>query len=85
MTTSGGGYTRLKLKMTDRDVVERFCEVVGCGKVKPAKPSKEHYKPLYEWTCQRRYDVHQFLDTFLPYFGNRRAYKALNILDSLEC
>ncbi len=78
-------YTRLKLKMTDRDVVERFCKIVGVGKVLPAKPSKAHYKPLFEWTCQRREDVHNILDTFLPYFGDRRAHKALDILDLLEC
>ena len=43
-----------------------FCSYVGVGKVLPAKPSKVYYKPLYEWTCQRREDVRQLLDASYP-------------------
>ena len=74
----------LKVEMTDKDVVEKFKEVVMCGTVKEYAARKADYKSTYVWRIAKRRDVINLLSKMLPYLGNRRAYKALNILDDLE-
>ena len=74
-----------KMQMTDLDVLQTFQEVVGMGGiVGPNKIYKEHHKPSWTWSITGKQDIIKFLSTMLPYFHNRRAYKALNILDDLE-
>ena len=76
---------QLKLGMTDLDVVEKFKEVVMCGSiVHDHSCRKAHWKPFFVWRTTGKRDVRNLLSKLLPYFGNRRAYKALNILDDLE-
>ena len=78
---------QLVLRMTDKDVVEAFRDVVGYGNVvelHPPNHKKKGWSKFYSWTCCKRDQVRFILGKLLPYFGNRRAYKALNILDDLE-
>jgi len=76
----------LKMQMTDWDVVRKFHEVVGVGSLVEDKRSREH--PVWQsqlvWRTTNKKDTQHLLSLMLPYFGNRRAYKALNILDDLE-
>ena len=74
----------LKLTMTDFDVVQKFAEIVNCGSLTSVDKKKSNWKAQLLWRTTNRKDVIRILNTFLPYLGNRRAYKALNILDSLE-
>lgn len=73
---------RMKLKMTDKDVVERFRDVVGVGKIY-FEPHKKH-KPAWNWVLFRQAEVRDLLDKFLPLLGERRACRALDALDSLD-
>jgi len=77
------GQACLELGMTDRDVVERFKEWAGCGYIK-LKKRQEPWKDVYVWRTKGRHVFTTLVNEMLPYFGNRRAYKALNILDDLE-
>ena len=78
-------HPQLKLGMTDRDVGDKFKETVMCGSVHHDHSCRaEHWKPYYVWRTSAKRDVCNLLSKMLPYFGNRRAYKALNILDDLE-
>ena len=78
---------QLVLRMTDKDVVESFRDVVGYGNIVELHPPNHKAKgwsKFYSWSCGKRDQVRFILSKMLPYFGNRRAYKALNILDDLE-
>ena len=81
---NGKIYPRLYLKMTDRDVVQKFANTVEYGNVNFV-PTREGWKDAYAWEISKMTEVRRILDLFLPYFGDRRAHKALDILDSLEC
>jgi hypothetical protein len=77
-------YPRLSVGMTDKDIVERFVAIVGFGSVSGPKQQKPHWKPRYDWQVCNRTEVQRILSMFLPWLGNRRAYKALNALDDIE-
>lgn len=78
-------YYQLTVGMTDKDVVQKFCDVVGYGHVTESKTkTPDHWKQVYTWRAAKTTEVRRILSAMLPYFGNRRAYKALNILDTLE-
>ena len=85
-TSSNGTYPSLQLEMTDKDIVDRFASIMGVGNVRyKDRKDKPSWKPTYRWTIQRKAEVVRILSMFLPYFGDRRAHKALDILDNIEC
>jgi hypothetical protein len=73
-------HKRLSLTMTDQDVVEKFAAVFG-WKVTPTKGT---VKPAWAARTGKTSSIISALEQMLPYFGNRRACKALNLLDELE-
>ena len=78
---------QLSLHMCDKDVVEKFAKVVGYGNVVTLHPpvhKKQGWSEFHRWTCAKRSEIRRILSAMLPYFGDRRAYTALNILDDLE-
>ena len=77
------GYLRLCIEMTDRDVLERF-ESIFPGGTWTTRKRKEHWKQTYTYRINRKSFSKHALVKMLPFFGQRRAYKALNILDDLE-
>jgi hypothetical protein len=83
---SRSGLPRIELAMSDEDVVTRFISIVGYGnlKIKEFSVYKPHYKPQWRWAIQKASEVNRILTMFLPYLGQRRAYKALNALDILD-
>ena len=85
---SGKNSRQLILQMSDKDVVESFCDIVGVGSVKEQDIAKRtgnpNHKKGYRWIVCNKKDIISVLDKLLPYLGNQRAYKALNILDDLE-
>lgn len=73
----------LMINMTDRDVLERFHEIVDCGTVKPIKINREkypHWKPQWVWRANAWPDIVDVLLTFLPHLCGRRREKALALL-----
>ena len=54
--TSCGGRIRLQLQLTDHEVLERFVEIVGAGKVYGpyTKGHRDGYrrKPRWLWVCE---------------------------------
>lgn len=84
-------YVRLGIRMTDRDVLDRFCAIVGVGKIYgpfPAtSPADGEAKDYSEWRTFRSEDVRRILETFMSYFGERRAIKAeeaMLLLDDIK-
>ncbi|HZO69391.1 MAG TPA: LAGLIDADG family homing endonuclease [Kribbellaceae bacterium] len=68
---------RLSVQMTDRDVLERFCRIVECGRVQVAhRAPRGNRKPTFGWSIGNRPDVERILLEFLPWLCERRAAKA---------
>lgn len=76
-------YGRLTMGMADRDVVERFAAVVGCGKI-GSQQVPEGHKPIHLWACGSTKDVRRVLLMFLPWLGERRLQRAREILGVLS-
>jgi hypothetical protein len=80
--TSTRGY-RLCIVSTDFDVIEKIQSFAG-GFVHPTKQYKSHHKPAWKWRLGTKREVTKLLTQMLPFLGNRRAYDALNALDTME-
>jgi hypothetical protein len=72
--------------MTDRDVVERFAEVVACGSVRRRRPphTLAHWKTQWSWSTSHRDECRRLLTEWLPLLGDRRAAKAREALAALD-
>ena len=66
---------------TDEDVVRRFHTIVGCGSVYLRDRTEERYKDAWRWQTGTLKEIKEVLNLFLPYFGERRKAKALELLD----
>ena len=69
--------------MTDKDVVYAFRDWLGHGNVRTEQP-KGNCKLAYVIKVGKQDVVRRALSNMLPYFGTRRAHKALDVLDDLE-
>lgn len=79
-----GNQPVMELGMTDRDVVQRYSDFTEGGWIRTKeRPGK--WKTIYIHKLKGRHKVTEIIEAFLPYFGDRRAHKALDILDRLEC
>jgi len=76
---SGKYQVQMVLAMTDRDIVERFAEIMGCGSVQQTPPRAEGQKPLYRWSTYTAADIDALISLLLPWFGERRRTKALEV------
>lgn len=72
---------QIRLAMTDKDTVERFASIVGCGGTYRRNPQKAHWKPTWDWYAYDARKVGPVLEAFLPYLGERRKAKALEALE----
>jgi hypothetical protein len=78
---SGKVQMQARLAMTDRDVVERFAAIIGFGSVYERSHQKhEEWKPLFDWSIYEAEKVRELVALFLPYMGERRRAKALEVL-----
>jgi hypothetical protein len=81
----------MRLGMTDRDVVERFAGIMGCGNISVRtaeeqarrwpRGEKTPKKDFYSWVLYRASDMVPRLEALLPFFGERRAAKAREVLE----
>ena len=86
MGTTGKASARLGVEMTDRDIIERLNAVFPGRPIAiraNMKPVKAHYnKPLtlYVWGVSRKERVEEILHQILPYLGERRSARAVELL-----
>ena len=76
----------LSLKMTDKDVMERFIDVVGYGNLTgPYMYKKSSNKtPYWAWQVYKRTEILRVLKIFLPYLGKRRSKRANDVINHLN-
>jgi hypothetical protein len=75
-------YIKMGMQMTDEDVVRRFHEVVGVGKVNGPYNQKTYpgSKPFWNWHLSGRVKVEPLAQQFLPWLGLRRTARLAEIL-----
>lgn len=81
---SGKVQMQVKVGMTDQDVVERLCRIMGCGTVVRSH-SRAHRergdKPLFTWSVYEAERVREVIHLLLPHMGERRTARALEVLE----
>ena len=77
-TTKNGA--QLVLGMCDRDVVDRFAAICGCGTIYVQQRRNPKHSDAHRWVASRRFEVEDVLLALMPWFGDRRAAKAAEIL-----
>lgn len=82
--TISGGYPRIKLNMTDEDVVRRFHNVICVGQVREDRAQEKHgYKRQWEWYTASRAGVAEVIRLLWPHMGLRRRERAYDLLVAL--
>jgi hypothetical protein len=76
----------IQIKMTDLDVMERYVDVVGYGKLRgPYKEKKTPgSKPFWQHSVCKGSEVLRILKMFLPHLGKRRSEKAIEAINHLN-
>ena len=67
---------KIGIEMTDFDVLERFVEIIGVGKISPRKIRESRHKQRYIWEVRTHMDVKNVLELLLPWLGTRRKTRA---------
>lgn len=73
------------VRMTDRDVLEKFLKIVGVGYLRDCKPTrswKPHYKPAFEWRVTGYSNLLMLARQFNPWFGARRSAKLQQLIQN---
>lgn len=70
-TRSAKSFVLMSLRMTDRDVVEHFAQVVGIGNVYSVHDERER-KPLFSWQLGAQTEVKRITKMFWPWLHERR-------------
>ena len=73
-----GRFEVLSLNNTDKDVIERFVNIVNYGNLCGPYTTKKKptYKPYWSWAVGKKAEVKRILEMFLPYLGKRRKQRA---------
>lgn len=83
-TPYGGKVPVLSIQMTDRDVLEKFQRIVDSGRVSGPNVRPHPRKPIYKIDVAERASVKRVTAAFLPWLGERRKARALEILALVE-
>lgn len=67
--------TYLVLSMSDEDVVRRFCDIIGHGRVY-GPYYRENSKPMWRWQCSGSKNNIAIIAALLGFLGNRRRARA---------
>jgi hypothetical protein len=80
--SSSMGRERASMVSTDRDVLERFKEIVGCGTIGPGgKRQKSHHKVRWQWWANGDDFVRVFI-LLSPWLCQRRLSKGRAVLET---
>ncbi len=71
------------MTQVEREVLDRFCAIVGFGKVRgPYGPYSGNRKPYHQWYTHAAGDVRRLLDLLSPWLSDRRKRQGQACLDS---
>jgi hypothetical protein len=89
MFIAKNGGTRLSIRMTDLDVIERVNALFPSIKIqvvvpKPVKAGYSQPKTQYAWRISKPDEVRRIITLMLPWLGERRTAKAREVLAHLD-
>lgn len=73
----------LVLGINDRDIIERFQNIVGVGGLYGPYPNGTNYKTT-TWRVGSREHIQAVIAALWPWFGERRRFKAREMLSTLK-
>jgi hypothetical protein len=79
---TGKNSVTLSLGMTDRDVIDRFAAVAGCGSI--AVQAHHRSKTLYRWHIGDQDRVREILGRLEPWLGQRRRERMIGAWERLS-
>jgi hypothetical protein len=68
----GRAPTILRLTTRDQDVVERFREIIGVGRVSAKTPANVNHSVIWQCVVSGQDNIKQVLHTFYPHLGHRQ-------------
>ena len=85
ITKNGKVMRRIQcaVKMTDKDIIDRFMDYFNCGNVLQLKQKENHHKICWSWRITGSKAL-QVLEQMLPYFGSRRSKKYYDMVKSFR-
>lgn len=72
---TNGRAIRIEITMTDKDIIDRICNLTGLGRVRILPSRNEKYKQAFNWGLGSLNAV-SFLNVIMPWLGERRAARA---------
>jgi hypothetical protein len=62
------------LAMSDKDVVVRFCKIIGCGSIRMERRTQRasHHKALWRWQAHKTDDILLLEEKLVPLLSRRR-------------
>jgi hypothetical protein len=69
-----------KLAMTDEDIVRRFADIVGIGRIFSYQPKRANEKRVYTWAVYSFEHTQAIIAMLWPWLGERRRAKARDLL-----
>lgn len=73
---------RIRVKMTDSDVITRVHRIAGIGRLNGPYTYGDR-KPFWQWEVTNKSDAQKFLSRVKPYLSTRRQEQAQAVLDQL--
>ena len=83
--TKKNHYWCIGIEMSDKDVLERYANVLGSDLLRPRKTMQKNQKKQ-SWIVNitKRSEVLRILKMFLPHLGKRRAARAIEAINHLN-
>lgn len=79
---ASSGDPRIRVRMTDVDIVYKCKKVAGCGVVNgPYERDNPKWKPTWEWSVNTQCDIKELLEEIIPILGDRRTKQAKEVLE----
>lgn len=79
----------IQCTMTDQDVILKLKNIFNVGTLHEHKHYGQRcdgqpYKPAWRWSVQNHAGIRYVIDRILPYLGERRSAKAIEILEYIK-
>ncbi len=84
-----GKWPRIKLKMTDEDVVRKAYELAGTGTMSgphkvPKADGSGYHKDNWSWRVCNQYECYALMVAILPWMGTRRREQIMSVIKTWQ-
>lgn len=84
VTRMRGIHATMRVKMADRDVIERIATIVAGGNLRHDPSGNPRHRDLWIWELSRRANVIETMKRIYPMMGQRRRARIDEVLPGLE-